>query len=175
MADIPPLAEWPDKLPGRLWLPDENHSHQKDPPRGIVVHSGALGPGLARAALRMGISYHFAWSVEHGVFVQLVSMQRRAYHAGSAGNDWLGIAIPGPWDKDPRSPLVKADFQLLVGQIVDAFGGYIQYWTRHSDIEPEKKDPGPGFTADWIEPPLVWVPNLRYAARVDRGQAGEGW
>lgn len=161
------LAEWPDWLPGYPSRPDEDHAPQAKPPEGIVVHSGESGPDLADAALQMGISYHFAWDVERGSpgrFVQLVSLQRRAYHAGREGNDWIGIALSGPWDQNPRSEHERVAFRLLMGELWAAFGGvlgtarsHLRYWCRHSDITPGKRDPGPGFeAATWIGGLLEW-------------------
>ena len=157
------LATWPDWLPGYTRRPDADHSAQKRCPTGIVVHSGERGPDLADAALQMSISYHFAWDVEpgrEGRFVQLVSMRRRAYHAGREGNDWLGIALSGPWDQDPRSEHERIAFRLLIGALWTAFGGAsggLRYWCRHSDITSGKRDPGPGFVEDtWIGGLLEW-------------------
>lgn len=155
---MPPnqLAEWPDFLSQYEHRPDQHHSYQARPPQGIVIHSGDVGPDLVTASLRMSISYHFAWNGKDR-FVQLVSMTRRAWHAGKEGNHWLGIALSGPWHQDPRSELERDCFLALAGSIRDAFGGYLQWWCRHSDITPGKKDPGPGFTDSWVEGTgLVW-------------------
>ena len=154
------LAEWPDWIDGYPRRPDPDHAAQKHPPTGIVVHSGERGPDLADAALNMSISYHFAWDVEpgrEGQFVQLVSLQRRAYHAGREGNDWLGIALSGPWDQDPRAEHEREAFHRLIWTLVDAFDGTLEWWCRHSDITPGKRDPGPGFDAGaWIGDLLEW-------------------
>ena len=144
------LLEWPGKLPSRIWMPDEDHSYQREPPEGIVIHSGAIGPDLAGAAKRMKISYHFAHSTEHGQLVQMVSMRRRAWHAGPKGNHWLSVALQGPWDKDPRTDAELLDFRLLMKELQEAFNGSLKFWCRHSDIEARKKDPGPGFDESWI-------------------------
>lgn len=148
------LSEWPDYLPGYTRRPDPDHSAQATPPTGIVVHSGERGPDLADASLQMSISYHFAWDVERGQpgrFVQLVSLRRRAYHAGREGNDWIGIALSGPWDQSPRSDHERGEFVDLVHALSDAFAGHLRWWCRHSDITPGKRDPGPGFDPeDWL-------------------------
>lgn len=145
----------PSLIPGRVFRPDENHGRQPHRPTGIVIHSGDRGPDLADAALHMDISYHLAWDVERdkgGRFVQLVSLRRRAYHAGREGNGWLGIALSGPWDQDPRSPEERLDFRLLLEQLRVAWGEpALRWWTRHSDITPGKRDPGPGFDESWLE------------------------
>jgi hypothetical protein len=101
-----------------------------------------------------------AWDVEPGrvgQFVQLVSLQRRAYHAGREGNDWIGIALSGPWSQDPRAEHEREAFHRLVWTLVDAFDGTLEWWCKHSDITRGKRDPGPGFDAGaWIGDLLKW-------------------
>ena len=145
------LLEWPEKIPGRIFLHDKDYSRQRHPPTGMVIHSGERGEGLAEASLKMDISYHFAWSSTHKCFVQLVSCQNRAWHAGSQGNHWLGIALTGPWHQRERSDAELKDFRLLVKQIQEAFNWTIKYWCRHSDIDIHKRDPGPGFNGKWLD------------------------
>jgi len=153
-------AEWPGWVSGYQRRPDPHHSRQRRPPQGIVVHSGNVGADLADAALRMPISYHLAWDVVPGEldrFVQLVSLQRRAWHAGSEGNHWIGIALSGPWDQDQRSDYERECFLALAGTLEEAFGGWLRWWCCHSDITPGKTDPGPGFDASWFQGTgLVW-------------------
>lgn len=164
------LIEWPDWLPGYPSRPDHDHAPQRHPPRGVVVHSGESGPDLADAALRMSISYHFAWDTERGSpgrFVQLVSLQRRAYHAGREGNDWVGIALSGPWDQNPRTDNERDAFLALVCASQAAFGGTLEGWCRHSDITPGKRDPGPGVDVTW-EAGLAAL-GLRWVKRGPRG------
>lgn len=145
-----PPAEWPDWLAQYDHKPDQHHSYQARIPQGIVVHSGDKGRDLVTASLRMDISYHFAWDGKDR-FVQLVSLSRRAWHAGGVGNHWLGVALSGPWDQRKRAEDERLAFVQLVADIREAFAGYVQYWCRHSDIEPAKKDPGPGFTDAWVD------------------------
>lgn len=146
------LLEWPDKLPGRIWVPGErDFSRQRKPPKGIVIHSGDIGPGLLVASLRMGISYHFVNSVSHNCLVQIVSLQDRAWHGGSLGNDDIGIAISGPDEQLIRSPHEKADFRLLVLQLQNAFNWSLERYKCHSDYDENKSDPGPGFDPTWVE------------------------
>ena len=152
MAPSRKVLGWPDWLPGYERRPDGDHAAQRDPPAGIVIHSGESGADLADAALRMPISYHFAWDKvpgEPGRFAQLVRLRRRAWHAGVEGNDWIGIALSGPWDQNPRQPEEREAFRRLVAELVQALPS-VRYWTRHSDITRGKKDPGPGVTADWL-------------------------
>lgn len=151
------LLEWPDIIPGRIWWPDRNFSKQRKPPEGIVIHSGDKGPDLAMAASKMDISYHFAHSVKHGLLVQMVRCTDRAYHAGPEGNDWLGIAITGPDEQEWRPRSEMHDFQLLIEQLQRAFAGTLKYWCRHSDINPGKTDPGPGFDETWMsDSEMIW-------------------
>lgn len=150
------MIRWPDWLPRRL--------HRKDPdfvrfarlPVGIVMHSGEAGCAVAEAALHNAgavpgakISYHFAWSKADGQIVQLVSCQSRAFHSGGVGNDALGVALSGPVGQNPRSESEREDFDRLLGELQDAFGGSLKWWCRHSDIA-QKRDPGPGVDDSWF-------------------------
>lgn len=160
-------SAWPlcvrERLPGRMWMPDPDHSRQLRAPEGIVVHSGASADWVAEAALKNAQgpdkpeSYHFAWSREAEQIVQLVSLRRRAWHAGPEGNSWLGIALAGPWTLDPRPDAERLDFRALLQELQVAFAGELRWWCRHSEITRAKKDPGPGVTAAWFEGSgLVW-------------------
>lgn len=159
------LFEWPDKISGRVWMPDDGDFSSQDlPPLGIVLHSGEKGADVAKYAEHepdgRKISYHFAWSVEHDALVQMVSLNDRAWHAGEEGNDWIGIALPGPWNK-VRGENEFNDLRVLVVQLQDAFAGTLVYWTRHSDLCRKRKDPGPGVDGRWCrmlrEHGLAWV------------------
>lgn len=160
------LTEWPDKLPDYIWMPDDgDFSTQRKPPEGIVIHSGERHPNVAEYAENepdgKKISYHFAWSITWVCFVQMVLLNKRAWHAGREGNGWLGICLPGPWDS-PRNELERQLLRQLVKDLQSAFGGHLKYWTRHSDITPGKKDPGPGFTSEWMEGVgLEWAERVR--------------
>jgi hypothetical protein len=152
--------DWPDRIEGRIWMPDDDFSEhplarQRYPPQGIVVHSGSLGAGVAEYAAKepdgRKVSYHFAWSSQRNQFVQMVSLRKRAWHAGKEGNDWIGICLPGPWDENPRSQWQKDDFRYLVTQIQGALGWQLKYWCRHSDISSNRRDPGPGFSESWVD------------------------
>lgn len=153
MTDV--LCEWPDWLPGFERMKAKAFGKQKNPPEGIVIHSGWKGRGMAEyivAHPKDSKSYHFAWSTTFDGFVQCVSMQDRAYHAGSKGNHWLSIALPGPFDQDPRSAHQKMCFSVLMANLRGIWGYHLKYWARHSDFESNRLDPGPGFKSDWLDP-----------------------
>lgn len=144
---------WPTVLPGRIWMPDPDHSRQARVPDGVVIHSGDKRDRVAESSIEDGrdVSYHFAHSRKHGKIVQLVSLHRRAWHAGPEGNDWIGIGLAGPATLDPRPDDERADFVRLIAELQAAFKRALRYWCRHSDITKGKRDPGPGFTAAWME------------------------
>lgn len=153
---VPLPAEWPDYLHGYRQRPDANHYAQKEPPEGFVFHCGDKGADLADAALRMDISYHFAWDIVPdepdvpGEFVQLVSLKRRAFHGGIEGNDWIGVALSGPPEQNPRPEQEGRLFQRLIRDTREAFGGHPMLYCLHSEITPGKRDPGPGL-AKWLD------------------------
>ena len=60
---------------------------------------------------------------------------------------------------DPRPAEERDDFRRLLEQLQDAWAGSLRHWCRHSDIDAGKRDPGPGFSADWLEGSgLEWRP-----------------
>lgn len=138
-------------------MSDPDHSKQLHPPQGIVVHSGDKADRVAESSIRDGrdVSYHFAHSRQHGKLVQLVSLHRRAWHAGPEGNDFIGVALAGPYTLDPRPSEEREDFRALLAELEAAwkaaFGRGLRWWCRHSDITKGKRDPGPGFTPDWLD------------------------
>ena len=146
-----------------IWLPGvpqmlgaRYHSRQtpQHAPEGIVIHSGHAAPGVAEYVAGgpsdgRQVSYHLAWSTTLQRIVQLVDLERRAWHAGSEGNDWIGIGLSGPWNQDPRRDNERVEFMALMPVLMVAVPS-LQYWCRHSDITPGKRDPGPGFDDSWI-------------------------
>jgi N-acetyl-anhydromuramyl-L-alanine amidase AmpD len=148
---------WPDKIATRIWLPDKDFSHQVRRPSGIVVHSGESADWVAEASLKNANegkpeSYHFAHSRQFDCLVQLVSLRSRAWHAGTEGNDAIGVALKGPWDLDPRGDDEREDFGRLMFELQNAFApAQLKWWCTHAEITPGKRDPGAGFKADWIE------------------------
>ena len=148
-ADCP---RWPDWLPELPRLDDPDHSRQVRIPMGVVVHSGEHAARVAESVLEdgRGVSYHIAWHSARGEYVQLVSLRDRAYHAGPRGNHWVGVALPGPYDLDPRPDEQRVAFRAMMELLLSAFAGGLWWWCRHSDIDVNKKDPGPGFRDDWL-------------------------
>lgn len=136
------------------WIPDEHHSAQIGTPTGIVFHSGDHRAAVAEAALQMDVSYHCAHHAGLGRIVQLVDLDRRAWHAGAAGNAWIGVAVPGPDEQTPRPDSQRDDVREVVRKIKEAVPSVI-WWCRHSDIEAGKGDPGPGFLDSWMDGLLV--------------------
>lgn len=135
----------------------------------IVLHSGALAPGVAEYLARpdtRGLSAHFAWSTRYAGFAQMVPLDREAMHAGCGKREdcrhfeagrckggfegkrvngcSFGIELPGPWrrkrDGDQHDKLVA-----LIGELVQLAS--IEAIVAHSAICKDRKDPGPGL--DW--------------------------
>lgn len=155
MPDLTP-AEWPDWLPGLDRLPDDQYLAGRLPrlremPDGLVVHSGARAPGVAEYLADHPLSAHVCWSRDHGGLVQQVPLTHRAQHAGPQGNSWWGLELSGPYSQDPRSNWERAQWVRVMGLWRAACGGRPHYYCRHSDIDPHKRDPGPGFTAEWAD------------------------
>ncbi len=126
-------------------------------PNLIVLHSGSktdcVAEYFARKNIARSVSAHFAWSRHYGTLVQCVPLNKVAWHAGGSkykgkgGVNWhsIGVELPGPWDKlrghDEVGILRETIIHLM--ELVPS----VTHITRHSDINPNKKDPGPGF--DW--------------------------
>jgi N-acetyl-anhydromuramyl-L-alanine amidase AmpD len=103
------------------------------------------------------VAYHFAWFESLGAYVQTVPMNLRAFHAGAAGNHWLGVGLPGPYGRDPRRQVVYDRTVQLARDLVAVMAPVLRYWCRHSDIAADRKDPGPGFKDSWMASAgLVW-------------------
>jgi N-acetyl-anhydromuramyl-L-alanine amidase AmpD len=135
------------------------------------MHSGAKGPGVAEYFARQQVrdSAHFAWSIRYQGYAQCVNLYHVAWHcAGSrlvANNipgvrnaiysklNWnaIGIELPGPYDKirgEDEFDLTR----LLIEDILNCpLGNGIKAITRHRDIDMGKKDPGKGFTWEWVD------------------------
>ena len=141
-------------LPGVTQIPDDEYREGRlrtltRPAKGIVFHSGSKQDNVAEYAEHepdgRSISYHFAWSRTHDALVQMVPLTHRAWHCGSAWNHWLGIALSGPYEQDPRSDHELSEVKRVVGLLVTT-QPQLKWWTRHSILAPaRRKDPGPGF------------------------------
>lgn len=131
----------------------------------LVIHSGSMSDNVAKYFANPGdgrkVSAHLAWDREHRGFAQCVPLSHAAWHVGGSrfrGQGKLnfcsiGIELPGPWEKarDAELDLLREAVEIII-QILP-----ITTAVRHSDIDPRKKDPGPGF--DWaclrgLTPPL---------------------
>jgi hypothetical protein len=131
-----------DYLEGRLPRLDA-------PPTGIVIHSGATAPPVAEYLQKHRYSAHLSWSRDWGQIVQQVPLTHRAQHAGAA-NGWIGLELSGPWDQRARSLHEQMDFRRVMGILL--YGRLeLTGWCRHSDIDPDKRDPGPGFLDSWMD------------------------
>ena len=129
----------------------------------LVLHSGSKSPNVAEFFNKIGevyykdknrwvkVSAHIAWSGKQKRFVQCVPFSHVAWHCGGSRfreNRLLnfcsiGIELPGPWDKprDGELYLLRDTVETILHILP------IKIAVRHSDIDPRKKDPGPGF--DW--------------------------
>jgi hypothetical protein len=126
-------------------------------PEGVVWHSGDLGKALGEYSTNEGdgrsIAYTFAVFARppwNGALIQTVPLDRRAWHGGP-GNIWWGAGLTGPHAQDPRSDLEQQLAQGLMLALRQAYPERVKYWCRHSDYEPSRRDPGPGFKAEWME------------------------
>ena len=92
------------------------------------------------------------------------------------GNDWVGIALAGPYSMCPRPVDEQSDFKALIAELNAAwrasFGMPLHYWCRHSDLSRQKKDPGKGFGAKFLEGTNDWPAIM--AALDQAGYSGWG-
>jgi len=122
----------------------------------LVVHSGATAPGVAeylvsRDAVARSVSCHFAWSTGFDGLVQMVSLQKQANHARGFNLFSIGIELPGPMEQDPRPEEQRIEFRHLVTLLLVEVPS-IKRVTTHAHLDPDRRrDPGPGFTRDWVE------------------------
>ena len=145
-------------LPGfTIWQDDEYLEgalrELDSEPEGLIIHSGHRNEGVADYTTNEGddrrVSCHAAWSKRHQDFVLTVPLTHRASHAG-AWNCWYGLALPGPYDQDPRDAGQHEAFRRLIWTWCAVKPG-LRFWTRHSIVSDTRHDPGPGFKDSWME------------------------
>ncbi len=136
---------------------------------GLVLHCGRTDADLVRYLTRLlpaynqtminrdqpwrvrRVSYHFVADRCTLTIQQLVPITHRAWHAGQAGNDWIGIALRGPHTISLRSPWELEALRLIVAEINlhRHPGPPLLWWCRHSDLSTSRLDPGPGLVDNW--------------------------
>jgi N-acetyl-anhydromuramyl-L-alanine amidase AmpD len=125
----------------------------------LVIHSGSISDRVAEYFYEprkegggyCRVSTHLAWSREHEGFAQCVPFNYEAYHVGGSrlngegglNRKSIGIELAGPWDKK-RGPDELEAVRETVTAICNMLPS-LRAVVRHSDINPRKKDPGPGF------------------------------
>jgi N-acetyl-anhydromuramyl-L-alanine amidase AmpD len=140
----------------------------------LVIHSGAIGAGVAEylaTCRNRKVSAHFSFSRSFNGFVQQVGIDNKAWHVGYPWNDIsIGVEFPGPWDKNPRSKRELEQFSDLLADLcgVNEYGLRLRYWTKHSDIDSHKKDPGPGFDDRFVN--LLEVCGMTHISRPVSGK-----
>lgn len=137
----------------------------------LVIHSGSIAPGVAEYLHRFGpaeaesrgtkVSCHVNWSSELDGFAQGVRLDTVAWHCGGSRLEYegrthrrlnfcsIGIELPGPWNKersDEQLGMVREAAIALVAHVPS-----LRVVVRHSDIDSEKLDPGPGFRWECLE------------------------
>lgn len=148
--------ELPGWLASREQLPAKHYGPRfQAEPWLLVIHSGELGPGVAEYFAEPGdgrlVSAHFAWSKQLYGFAQCVPLSHVAWHCGGSrykGRGKLnfcsiGVELPGPWDK-ARDEIELGELRRLAQDLILAVPS-LRVAVRHSDIDQQKKDPGPGF------------------------------
>lgn len=164
---MPPLPDWDDFWP-KLECKYKGPSFRAAPWL-LVLHSGGRTPNVAEFFNTTGaiarrdkppltVSAHINWSVTHDGFAQGVGLNRVAWHCGGAkyeGREKLnfcsiGIELPGPANRKvrPKKEIKALEETLdMLLQLVPS----LKVAVRHSDIDPKKTDPGPGFSWSLIK------------------------
>jgi N-acetyl-anhydromuramyl-L-alanine amidase AmpD len=129
-------------------------------PDTIVIHSGSKSDNVAEYFVNpwdpiqkkyIKRSAHLSWSRGVGNIVQSVPLSHIAYHAGGSifqgrglvNYRSIGIELPGPWDQT-RSAAQLERLKRTIAVLLTCINT-LKYVIRHSDIDPKKTDPGPGF------------------------------
>lgn len=141
---------------GAQWLPMPAKYHgprfQIEPDL-LVIHSGSKSDRIAEYFQDPDrvVSAHISWSRLHDDFVQCLPLHTVGWHAGGSRYKGrrrlnfrsIGIELPGPWDKKRDAfelALVRESVACLTNLLPS-----LKLAVMHSDIDPRKKDPGPGF------------------------------
>ena len=139
-------------MPGYIWMAARWGSYGRQflaPPTLVVIHSGDVASNVAAylASCKDGrqVSAHFSWLPGQQCYVQQVLLHKQAWHAGRGFNDRsIGIEMSGPWHQNPRDPVELDRLRRLLTDLREAMPSLV-HWARHSDLNPNKSDPGPGF------------------------------
>jgi hypothetical protein len=120
------------------------------PPTGILIHSGAQGPGTAQWAWKPAARYwaQFAWDADRECYVATDYLTAWAPHGGQYNGVSIGIEMPGPWTLNQR-PVEQRESTVRLVRDILAEVPSIRWITGHEFVEAIKDDPGPGVTADW--------------------------
>lgn len=153
---MPTVKDIPEALPGYEYKPAYAVIHNsksirpfKEVPKGIVIHSGDVGPGTAEFAWMKECKFfaQMAWWASKKKYVFTSPLNMVAPHAGPGYNDVsIGIEMPGPWNGD-RSYAKDQTIQLV--KDLKSVLPWLEWITGHKFINDNKKDPGPKVTADW--------------------------
>lgn len=148
-------------------------------PRLLVVHCGSLRDDLAGylanptepapkpgqknppihckdGKWRRQVATHGAWRPETQQLVQMVGMELESWGTGTS--EWHGIVanriaihveLPGPPEQDRAG--VQTDELRRYALACKGVWASLAYWTRHSLLDDEKHDPGPGLDDGWAK------------------------
>jgi len=103
-------------------------------------------------------SAHFVVSLE---IIQMVSLKDRAYHAGAAGNGWVGIEVdPRAYGTDETAKLIQANVRKLLTALKEAKYSYQLALTLHKDVPGNNTNCSSLRLSDFdiTPPPVVVVP-----------------
>lgn len=154
-----------DRLPGVagvVWRPSPNFDARKRPVRQILLHYTGMPDGadavarLTDPAARVSAHYHIS---EAGEIVQMVALDRRAWHAGVSSwrgegdinSSSVGIELQNPGHEWGYRPFPAAQMAAVVA-LVRALKAYFAVDRAdvigHADVAPVRKE-DPGELFDW--------------------------
>lgn len=108
------------KEPTHVVLHQFNSKHLRPSIEGVISHFKAIRPGGESSA-------HFVVSRDR--IIQMVSLNDRAYHAGTIGNNYIGIEIDPQEDAETIASVKK-----LLEAIKDKLG-YLPIYIEHQNVE----------------------------------------